>query len=119
MLLPEIVTALPPDIVPDVELRVIPDGAVGTVPAVALVAMPGLPSAEDAVAVELDWIFEEVTPDAVTMPSTVIGGSDAPAANGVLLSVQVITWPTGAAQVQPVPYAPVGVTPAGSVSLTE
>ncbi len=53
------------------------------------------------------------------MPSTVIAGSDVPAANGVALLVQVITCPDGAAQVQPEPYAPTGVTPAGIVSLTD
>ena len=74
---------------------------------------------EDAVAFELDWIVDEVTPDAVTMPSTVIAGSDVPAANGLALSVQVTTCPDGAAQVQPDPYAPTGVTPAGIVSLTD
>jgi hypothetical protein len=78
-----------------------------------------LPSADEAVATEPDATVEEVTPDAVTMPSTVMGASEAPAANGVLLSVHVITCPDGAAQVQPGPYAPAGVTPAGSVSLTE
>ena len=66
-----------------------------------------------------DWIVAEVTPDAVTMPSTVIGGREVPAANGVALLVQVITCPDGAAQVQPDPYAPTGVTPAGIVSLTD
>ena len=42
-----------------------------------------------------------------------------PAANGVELLVQVITCPDGAAQVQPEPYAPSGVTPAGIVTLTD
>jgi hypothetical protein len=35
------------------------------------------------------------------------------------LLVQVITCPDGTKQVQPDPYAPVGVTPVGSVSLTD
>src|SRR5580704_16101046 len=119
MLVPETVTLLPPEMVPEVGLTVTPDGAVGTVPAVAEVANPGLPSVEDAVTFEPDWIVAEVTPDAVTMPSTVSGGSELPAANGAALLVQVITCPDGAKQVQPDPYAPVGVTPAGSVSLTD
>ncbi len=84
-----------------------------------MLANPGLPSVEDTVAFEPDWIVDEVTPDAVTMPSTVIAGREVPAANGVALSVQVITCPDGAAQVQPDPYAPTGVTPAGIVSLTD
>ena len=115
MLVPETVTSFPPAIVPEAGLTVTPDGPVGTVPAAAVVASPGLPSVEDAVAFELDWIVDAVTPEAVTMPSTVIAGSDVPAANGVALSVQVITCPDGAAQVQPDPYAPTGVTPAGIV----
>jgi hypothetical protein len=119
MLVPETVTVFPPAIVPATGLTATPDGPVGTVPAVAELANPGLPSDEDAVAVEPDWIVAEVTPDAVTMPSTVSGGSEVPAANGAALLVQVITCPDGAKQVQPDPYAPVGVTPAGSVSLTD
>ena len=55
----------------------------------------------------------------MTIPSTVIAGREAPAANGVELLVQVITCPDGAAQVQPDPYAPTGVTPVGSVTLTD
>jgi hypothetical protein len=119
MLVPETVTVFPPAIVPETGLTVTPDGPVGTVPAVAELAKPGLPSAEDAVAFEPDWIVVEVTPDAVTMPSTVSAGSEVPAANGAALSVQVITCPDGAEQVHPDPYAPTGVTPAGIVSLTD
>jgi hypothetical protein len=119
MLVPETVTLLPPAIVPETGLTVTPDGPVGTVPAVAVAASPGLPSAEDAVAFEPDWIVVEVTPDAVTMPSTVRAGREVPAANGAELLVQVITCPDGAAQVHPDPYAPTGVTPAGIVSLTD
>jgi hypothetical protein len=118
-LLPETVTAPPPEMLPETGLTVTPDGAVGSVPPVAELASPGMPSAEDAVTVELDWIVDEVTPNAVTIPSTVSGGRDVPAANGVELSVQVMTCPDGAEQVQPDPYAPTGVTPAGSVSLTD
>src|SRR5258708_1745180 len=52
MLVPETVTLFPPAIVPETGLTATPDGPVGTVPAVAEVANPGLPSAEDAVAFE-------------------------------------------------------------------
>ena len=103
MFAPEIVTAFPPAIVPVAGLRVTPDGAAGSVPAVVLVAMPGLPSEEDAVTVVPDWIVPAVTLELVTMPCTVIAGSVVPAANGVALSVQVIVCPDGAAQVQPEP----------------
>ena len=50
MLLPDIVTAFPPEIVPVAGVREIPDGDAGSVPAVAVPAYPGRPSAEDAVA---------------------------------------------------------------------
>jgi hypothetical protein len=103
MLVPETVTVFPPEIDPEAGLRVTPDGAVGTVPALAELAYPGLPSAEDAVTTVPDWIVDEVTPDAVTIPSTVMAGREAPAANGVALLVHVITCPDGAAQVQPDP----------------
>jgi hypothetical protein len=119
MLVPDTVTSFPPAIAPETGLTVTPEGAVGTVPAAAEAANPGLPSAEDAVAFEPDWIVDEVTPDAVTMPETVSAGSELPAANGVALSVHVITCPDGGAQAQPGPYAPTGVTPAGIVSLTD
>jgi hypothetical protein len=119
MSLPVTVTALPPAIVPEVGLTVMPDGVAGSVPADAVEAIPGLPSAEDAVATVPDWIVDEVTPDAVTIPSTVIAGREVPAANGAELSVQVITCPDGAAQVHPDPNAPAGVTPVGSVMLTD
>src|ERR1700733_9783454 len=119
MLVPETVRSFPPAIVPATGLTVTPDGAVGSVPAIAGLANPGLASAEDAVAFEPDRIVDEVTPEAVTMPSTVSGGREAPAANGAALSVQVITCPDGGEQVQPDPYAATGVTPAGSVSLTD
>ena len=55
----------------------------------------------------------------MTMPTTVIVGRVVPAAKGALLFVQVIFCPTGAAQTQPVPNAPTGTTPAGTVSVTE
>jgi hypothetical protein len=119
MLVPETVTVFPPEMLPEAGLTVTPDGPVGTVPPVAELANPGLPSADDTVTDEPDWIVDEVTPDPVTIPSTVIAGSEVPAANGAELSVQVITCPDGAAQVQPGPYAPTGFTPVGIVSLTD
>jgi hypothetical protein len=103
MLVPEIVTVFPPAIVLVAGLSVTPDGAVGSVPAVVLVAMPGLPSEEDAVTVVPDWTVLAVTLELVTMPSTVMVGSEAPAANGVALSVQVTVCPDGDPQVQPDP----------------
>src|ERR1700722_8652907 len=106
MLVPETVTVFPPAIVPEAGLTVTPDGPVGTVPAAAELASPGLPSADDTVAFEPDWIVDAVTPDAVTMPSMVRAGREVPAANGAALLVQVITCPDGAEQVQPDPYAP-------------
>ena len=91
----EIVTAFPPAMLPVAGLSITPDGAVGSVPAVVLAAMPGLPSEENAVTVVPDWTVLAVTPEVVTMPCTVIAGSDAPAANGVAPSVQVIVSRTG------------------------
>jgi hypothetical protein len=91
MLLPDTVTGFPPATDPDVELSVMPAGAVGGVPAAAEPANPGLPSVDDAVATVPDAMAEAVTPEAVTIPSMVMAGSEEPAANGVELSVQVIT----------------------------
>src|ERR1700722_11254700 len=54
MLVPDTVTSFPPAIAPVTGLTATPDGPVGTVPAAAVVANPGLPSAEDAVAFEPD-----------------------------------------------------------------
>ena len=65
------------------------------------------------------WMTAGVTPVPVTVPVMVRVGRVEPGAKGVLALVQVIFCPTGAAQTQPLPYPPVGVTPAGRVSVTE
>src|ERR1700684_1929075 len=59
ILVPETVTSFPPAIAPDTGLTVTPDGPVGTVPAVAGLTSPGLPSTEDAVAFEPDWMVDD------------------------------------------------------------
>ncbi len=53
------------------------------------------------------------------MPTTVTVGRVVPLGNGVPEFVQVIFCPDGAPQTQPLPNAPTGTTPAGSVSVTE
>jgi hypothetical protein len=89
-------------------------GALGSVPAGALVDVAGLASAEDATTVLAVWISDGVTLEEVTTPLTMI----VPLVNGLDVEVQETCWPLGAAQVQPVPEAPTGSTPLGSVSVT-
>jgi hypothetical protein len=89
-------------------------GAAGTVPAGALDDVAGLASLLDATALVLDWTTAGVTLLEITTPFTVI----VPLVNGLVLSVHDMDCPDGAAHTHPVPEAPTGRTPAGSVSVT-
>jgi hypothetical protein len=89
-------------------------GAAGTVPAGALDDVAGLASADDAIAVVLDWIKAGVTLPDLTTPFTVM----VPLVKGLIVLVHEICCPLGAPHVHPVPDAPTGSTPAGSVSVT-
>jgi hypothetical protein len=89
-------------------------GGDGSVPAGALDEVAGLASPEEATADVLDWTIAGVTLLEVTTAFTVI----VPLENGLVLLVQEICWPTGAAHTQPGPDAPTGTTPAGSVCVT-
>jgi hypothetical protein len=95
---PVIVAALPPAAAPLVGLMLVTVGAVGSVPAVA-VALAGLPSEEEIVAVVPLATVAEVSVLPVATALTVI----VPLVNGLPVVVQEICCPTGAAQVQPVP----------------
>jgi hypothetical protein len=112
-LVPVTVTLLPPPEAPLVGLRLVTVGAAGTVPAGALDEVAGLASDEDATAVVLDCTTAWVTLLDVTTPFTVI----VPLMNGLILLVHDIDCPEGAAHTHPVPKAPTGRTPAGSVSV--
>ena len=113
-LVPLTVTSSPPPAGPLVGLMLVTAGADGTVPAGALDDVAGLASAEDAIAVVLDWIMAGVTLPDLTTPFTVM----VPLVNGLVVLVHEICCPLGAAHVHPVPDAPTGSTPAGSVSVT-
>jgi hypothetical protein len=113
-LVPVTVTLLPPPEGPLVGLRLVTAGAAGTVPAGALEEVAGLASEEDATAVVLDWTWAAVMLLEVTTPFTVI----VPLVNGLVLFVHDIDCPEGAAHTHPVPKAPTGRTPVGSVSVT-
>jgi hypothetical protein len=89
-------------------------GADGTVPAGALDAVAGLASPDDATTVVLDSITAAVMLADVTTPFTVTE----PLVNGLALLVHEICCPDGAPHTHPVPDAPTGTTPAGSVSVT-
>ena len=108
---PVILTSLPPPAAPLVGVMAVTVGAEGTVPAGALEDVAGLASVEDATALVADWTWAWVTLLEVTTAFTVI----VPLVNGVLVLVHEIDCPLGAAQVQPVPEAPTGTTPAGRV----
>ena len=71
-------------------------------------------SPEDATAVVPDATSAAVMLPDVTTPFTVI----VPLVNGLVLSVHEICCPLGAAHTHPVPSAPTGTTPLGSVSVT-
>lgn len=83
-------------------------------PAGALDEVAGLASDEDATAVVLDWTRAGVTLLDFTTALTVI----VPLVNGLVLLVHDICCPDGAAHTHPVPEAPAGTTPAGTVSVT-
>ena len=103
MLLPSTVTDPPPAIGPIPGVTVTPPGAAGTVPAVMMVSDPVAPSADATEVIEEFWITDEVMPAVVTMATTVIAGRVVPLAKDEALVVQVIVFPTAAAQTQPLP----------------
>jgi hypothetical protein len=110
-LVPVTVTSLPPPAAPFVGLTELTVGARGNVPPGADVLVAGLPSAEDTSAVVEVWISDWVTLVEVTTAFTV----NDPLVNGLVVLVHEIDCPTGTAHVQPVPEAPTGTTPLGSV----
>jgi hypothetical protein len=97
-----------------VGLTPVTTGAVGSVPAGALVAVAGPASAEDAVTLLLLWTTAGVRLLEVTTAFTVI----VPLVNGLVLAVHEICCPLGAPHTHPVPEAPTGSAPLGTVSVT-
>jgi hypothetical protein len=112
-------TVPPPAIGPTAGVAVSPVGAVARVPAVVTVSVPGLASAEDAVDGDPLWIVEAATLAAVTIATTVSTVGALPWLNDVPLVVHVMVRPTTGWQTQPVPKAPTGTTPVGTVWVTD
>src|SRR4051794_27730667 len=108
----------PPAIDPMAGLTPVTVGGAGLVPAGLLVVYAARPWSDDAVTTDAVCTVDTgVT--AVATAVTVTGGRLDPAANGPDEFVHVIVCPDGAAHVQPVPDAPSGFRPAGTVSVTE
>jgi hypothetical protein len=121
MLLVEAVTEVspPPVIGPITGDTATPVGAAGTVPAVIAESVAGLASVDETTVDELPWTTAADTLAPVTMASTVSAGRAVPLTKADALVVQVMARPTGAAHTHPVPKAPTGTTPVGTVWVTE
>ena len=103
MFVPLMVTVPPPAIGPRAGVAEREPGAVGRVPAVVTESVAGLPSVDDTRVGELFCTVVDVTVVPVTIATTVSTGRAVPLAKDEALVVQVMVWPTGAAQTQPVP----------------
>jgi hypothetical protein len=113
------VTDPPPAIGPIVGTRTMPEGAAGSDPAVVDESVAGSASADDALVTEAAWMSVDVTPDPVTIATTVMSGRVVPWVKDEPLVVHATARPTGVWQTQPVPYEPTGTIPVGTVWVTD